>query len=214
MKLNTIILILALIVSMKAFSQDEPETNDNSKEIKTLFSKETKVTGFGAFDLTFSSMYGRNVLLTGGHGGILFNKTFFLGIGGTGIATPIEFDGADPAKVLRLNGGYGGLMMGYSFAPQEIFHVNIRTLFAAGGMEVTDPEFTWNGVDPYNLIENSVFFAVEPYVEAEVNVTRFFRIGLGVSYRYTSGLKLDRNAIYDADISGISGNMSFKFGGF
>jgi len=214
MKLNTIVLMLALIVSMNAFSQDESERIDNTKEIKTLFSKETKVTGFGAFDLTFSSMYGRNVLLTGGHGGILFNKKFFLGIGGTGIATPIDFQGTDPARTLRLNGGYGGLMMGYSFAPQEIFHVNIRTLFAAGGMEVTDSEFIWNGVDSYSLIENSIFFVVEPYVEAEVNITRFFKIGLGLGYRYTSGLKLDRNSIDDADISGISGNMSFKFGNF
>jgi len=56
------------------------------------------------------------------------------------------------------------------------------------------------------------FFVIEPSVHVNLNVTTFFRIAAGVSYRYVSGLNSTLST--NADLSGPSGVLTFKFGMF
>jgi hypothetical protein len=56
------------------------------------------------------------------------------------------------------------------------------------------------------------FFIVEPGLNAELNMTRFFRVDAGISYRFVSGV--DQYALVDDDIAGPSINLTFKFGKF
>jgi hypothetical protein len=53
---------------------------------------------------------------------------------------------------------------------------------------------------------------VEPGLEVEINVTRFFKIGLGASYRLVR--QSDLITVSDKDLSGFSGGLSLKFGKF
>ena len=56
------------------------------------------------------------------------------------------------------------------------------------------------------------FFVMEPTVRLMLNVTSFFRIGVGGGYRLISGTSLDE--LKDSDISGPSAEIVLKFGKF
>jgi len=69
------------------------------------------------------------------------------------------------------------------------------------------------------------FFLVEPGVDLEFNVVKFFRIGVGASYRFTNGVSLrykQLDANFDEIVTEIdkdaldsfSFNLCFKFGWF
>ncbi|MEO1052031.1 MAG: hypothetical protein AAFX87_15470 [Bacteroidota bacterium] len=208
MKKYTIIFILALAVPCLVFGQD-----DDDKDIKSIFSKGTKVQGFGSFDMKITEMVDDVTLLLGGHGGLIINKHTIVGIGGYGITTNNRFRGIVPNEDLDLFGGYGGLVLGYILAPREIVHISFPVLIGAGGLEVSDGDFfSPSPGDLGTIVERSAFFIVEPGAEAEINVTKFFRIGLGASYRLITGTDLTN--ISDDDVSGLSGQISFKFGNF
>lgn len=211
---NLLWIICLMVVAVPTWAQEDYEEDDDN--IKTIFSKEAKATGFGAFDMTLTSMNDRFALLLGGHGGLIFNKKIMLGFGGYGITTPVKFDGIDPSEPLELSGGYGGLVTGYIWNPLEVFHVSIPLFIGIGGMNVDEAGFIFDPDNPFldRTIENSMFVVLEPGIQMEVNITKWFRMGMGLSYRFTEGLDLPRNQITDEDISGLSGNLSFKFGGF
>jgi hypothetical protein len=57
---------------------------------------------------------------------------------------------------------------------------------------------------------------IEPGVELELNVTRFFRFSVGAYYRYTSDVDIE-NPDYTVPtdiLKGFSGGVTFKFGKF
>jgi hypothetical protein len=59
---------------------------------------------------------------------------------------------------------------------------------------------------------NDSFFVFEPGINAELNVTQWFRINAGVSYMLVRDLNIvgmDNN-----DLGGVAGNILFKFGSF
>lgn len=58
----------------------------------------------------------------------------------------------------------------------------------------------------------TAFFVVEPGLEVEINVTRFFKIGVGASYRFVR--ESDLTLVSNDDLSGFSGGFSLKFGKF
>ena len=219
MKRISIVLAMVLLTGA-AFAQDdefrEEERSRDSDKINTIFNNDVRATGFGSFDMAFTGINDGYALLLGGHGGLIFNKKIMLGFGGMGITTPVEFNGINPTEPLELTGGYGGFLFGYILAPREVFHVAFPVTLGVGGLDVRESAFNFDPGNPNitDRIENSVFVIVEPGVQLEVNVTRFFRLGLGLTYRFTEGVDLSLNNITDKDISGLAGNVSFKFGGF
>ncbi len=203
---------LALIFVLPVMGQED----DRRDEIKTIFNQEAKASGFGAFDMSLTALNDRFALIMGGHGGLIFNKKLILGFGGYGITTPVRFEGTDPNETLQLSGGYGGIMAGYILNPVEVFHVSIPIFVGIGGMNVDEADFTFDPDNPFldHTVENSMFVVLEPGIQLEVNITRWFRMGMGLSYRFTEGVDLPRNEITDENTSGLAGNLSFKFGGF
>ena len=62
-----------------------------------------------------------------------------------------------------------------------------------------------------------MFFVVEPGVEVELNMARFFRMGLGATYRYTNGVVLsypDGTEVPLRALDGLNFHVNFKFGKF
>lgn len=55
------------------------------------------------------------------------------------------------------------------------------------------------------------FFTFEPAVGLELNVTKYFRLNAGVSYRLVSGIT-HVSGISDAALSGFTGEIALKFG--
>lgn len=214
--MKSIITTLIIIVTVGYLAAQDTE---EPQEIKTLFTKGAKIRGFGGFDMKISPVNNYNTLLIGGHGGIILNNNLIVGGGGYGMSTTNKFDGIDPAQELYLYGGYGGLVLGYSLSPKEIIHIHFPVLIGGGGFEVSDRKDLREFRDQNQLaldhrVEHSSVFVVEPGVEVEINVTKFFRFGMGGSYRIVQGAVLDRNNITDSDLSSWAANVSFKFGKF
>lgn len=211
---TTIATILLVFATGLIMAQDaEPE------KFKTLFSKGSKVRGFGALDIKYSEINHNNNMLVGVKGGVIINSHLILGLGGYGMSSINKFDGIDPAQDLYLYGGYGGLLIGYTIAPKEVIHLSFPILIAAGGFEVSDRNYfneirNRGQIELDHRIEHSTALVIEPGAELEINVTKFFRIALGGSYRMVRGVTLDRNNITDDDLSNWSTHATLKFGKF
>ncbi len=212
--MKKIVIVTALIMAsaFMALAQTDEQVERPVKNTSTLFGDNAKVRGFGALDFKVSEFKDDLAILAGVHGGIIINDHFMIGLGGKGIATNISFDGINPANKLHMYGGYGGLMIGGIFAPKKAIHISVPILIGAGGAEVTDQNYFGTYSESNGFYETSAFFIVEPGMEVEINLTKFFRIGLGVSYRMISGSEFIN--IKDKELSGFSSGISLKFGGF
>lgn len=211
MRTKHIIFIAGLFIFI-AQARAQDYNVGESRQIKTLLGSQTKIRGFGSVDLKVSQWNDETALLVGGHGGIILNNQFTIGLGGYGITTRSKFTGLNGQENIYLGGGYGGLILGYSLFSREIFHVNFPILFGGGGVDVLEDEdnvFS-NGFD--NIVETSGFFILEPGVELEVNIARFFRFAVGGSYRFIEGANLDN--VTNGNLNDWSTHVSFKFGKF
>ena len=101
--------------------------------------------------------------------------------------------------------------------PKLPVHVAFPVLIGAGGvavMSVNDGNF-WE--DNFKSEASDAFMVIEPGIEVELNVTRFFRFCVGAYYLYTSEVDiqypLENQLPYDI-LRGFSGGVTFKFGRF
>jgi len=103
-------------------------------------------------------------------------------------------------------------------SPKKLFHLTFPLLIGAGGSKIkTKTLFDSNVTDPedwtqYENVESTGFFVLEPGVNIELNMTKIFRLDLGVSYRFISGTDLQR--LSNNDLSDFSFNLCLKFGKF
>ncbi len=211
MKTTRLTLLLILTISVSVYAQEEYEEVKN-KEIKTILGRNSSVRGFGSLDLKTTEIKDDIALMPGVMGGIIMSNHFVIGLGAYGMATEIDFIGTEPETRQYLYGGYGGLVLGAIIAPREVIHVNIPILIGAGGAYITEnsPDDFDRNNDEFD--ESSAFFVIEPGIELEMNVTKFFRLGMGVSYRYVAESELVN--ITDSELTNYSGHISLKFGNF
>lgn len=211
MKNLALTFIIILCFGHSILAQDEQEIP--FKETKTLLGNGTKVRGFGSLDIRMTEFKDELGTLLGAHGGIILNNHFVIGLGGYGLTSNFMFEDDENFEDYYIYGGYGGLILGGIFSPKEVVHIYTPVLIGAGGMEVRDHNLLHNfHIPPFGFAENSAFFVVEPGLEVEINVTRFFKIGVGASYRFIR--ESDLTLVSNDDLSGFSGGFSLKFGKF
>jgi len=70
----------------------------------------------------------------------------------------------------------------------------------------------WGQPQPGYEYDYDAFFVIEPAVELEFNLARFFRLAAAVSYRHTSEIQLAQTE-KDA-LRGFNYGLTFKFGKF
>ncbi len=190
----------------------------NPDEIKSLIGKSSETYGYGSADLKIGDIAGNRSLIVGGSGGVIVNRTYFLGLAGYGLITDNEVDGLIPTastpveKKLDIYGGYGGMVFGFTLWTREPVHLHFPFLVGAGAFEVVDNNFFNNNFDTDFSIERSAFFIGEPGAQIEFNITENFRLGAGVSYRLVKGLEMVN--LEDEDLTGLSTNISVRFGKF
>jgi hypothetical protein len=196
---------LLVMITLPGFAQDE----------ETLLTGEITHGGFGGPVVKFTRFDGEFGVLVGGRGGWIINHSFSIGGGGYGLVNSIP----GPAEVTSLTEplltvGYGGFEMEYIRHSGKLVHSTVNLLIGGGGAGYHEKmEEDWN-------FENDVhdnptwdsFFIVEPGIGVELNVSSFFRIDAGASYRFVSGI--EKNDLTNADIGGPSAVLTFKFGKF
>jgi len=113
----------------------------------------------------------------------------------------------------NLTGGYGGLVLEPIVFPNFPVHLSLPVLIGAGGIAYTTSNYYPEYDDSDYFVEDSyAYFIIEPGVELELNMLKFFRLAFGGYYRYTSDIDLidyPENVLH-----GFSGGITFKFGKF
>lgn len=231
MKKTLAILSLFLFFGMTALAQEDyskKADQQNQDEIKTLFrkGKEHKKPVVGYFigpEVAYTQFTGKkNVVLLGASLGATFNHWISVGLSGYGIINSGSLEYKDLVydeynnqwQSANLYGGYGGLLLEFQVLPKSPVHISFPILIGGGGMtymyrpDYVD-QYDWGG---YQTVDWDAFFVVQPGVRAEFNIVKFFRIGLGVSYRYTPDLNLVNTS--SALINQFNANLSLKFGKF
>lgn len=85
-------------------------------------------------------------------------------------------------------------------------HININAQLGKGNLEIYDDTFN-------EWMEDDLVFVAIPSIEAEFNIAKFFRVGIGANYRFT--FHVDRFRDYsNEDFSDFGAFVSFKFGWF
>lgn len=215
--MKKITLVLALVLaSAITFAQDD-YYND---EVQTIFSKRKSNGGYGAFTMGYSQIDGRDALVTGARGAFIFDHAFAIGIGGYGFVNNLDYNSfhhQNPENEFMLAGGYGGIFIEPIIAGTKPVHLSFPILIGMGGVALVDDyEWGWDwDVDPYHPgyeYDHDLFFVVEPAVELEFNLARFFRTALYASYRFTSDITLLETN--EDVLSGFNLGVTFKFGKF
>jgi hypothetical protein len=183
-----ILFSLILIASTAIIAQEDDE-------FETIFGQDTQFSGFGGPWMNFTTLNGEFAHMMGGGGGVLLNSSFYFGGYGYGLTNQINYQGD------KLDFGYGGLMTGYIFNSNEALHPMIGFQMGWGDISMKDTELS------------DQVYVLNPIVELEMNLTQYFKIGVGAGYRYVSGVD-NIGTLANSDFSGFSGRLSFYFGWF
>jgi hypothetical protein len=181
--------------------------------IETLIGSNIRWGSYGGPIIKFSPVSGTLGTWVGGYGGVVLDGTFFLGGGGWGLTSNIPANQSiAPGQSLGI--GYGGIILEYIGSSDKLLHYGVSLLIGAGGASYIFRNFDTFGRNQITLFNrpSSSFFVVEPGGYAEINITRWLRIGASVSYRYANGVRLE--GLSSADVGGVAGNVIFKFGSF
>ncbi len=210
MRKLTMLIVLTLACTF-VYAQDDR----NPTEIQTLFSHHKSLGFYGSFSMGYSQIDGKDALVTGGRMALIFNHATAVGIAGYGFVNDFDtYRWMDETEVRHsLAGGYGGIFIEPILGGLKPVHVAFPVLFGVGGAGLVRhyaPGF-WDH-PYYDSGEGDFFFIVEPAVELEFNLARFFRTAATLSYRYTSNIELtgmDENVL-----NGLHFGLTFKFGKF
>jgi len=204
------VIAFSLLNMISAQENEDLVYEKKQNEIKTLFGNQKIVhSGYGAITLGYSEIENLNGVTIGARGAYIIGHWFAIGFGGTGFINDVSYNISIDQNFL--SGGYGGLLLEPIVLPWFPVHISIPVLFGAGRIAYV----TSYGSDEINevLIEDaSSFVILEPGAELELNILRYFRISLGVSYRLTTEINLYDTSTFP--LNGWSGNIALKFGKF
>jgi hypothetical protein len=201
-KMKKIILIL-FVFSSSLFSQ-----------ASTLLGNTGEIShgGFGAPVVKFTNINGEFGVLCGARGGWIIDHRVSLGLGVYGLATNTKLTNAAAGETRYLQFEYGGFEFEYILASDEVIHLTFSGLLGGGETDYRLNKFGEEGFGREEFNDRDVFFIGEPTLKAEVNITSFFRVNLGIGYRFVSGV--DNSYIAENKLNDFSGSIQFKFGSF
>ncbi|MEM9831935.1 MAG: hypothetical protein AAF944_14935 [Bacteroidota bacterium] len=196
---------LLILTTVITFAQD----SGSQQETLVKGFRITNSGGYGGPALKVSSIGGDLVLFSGGYGGWFLNKKWMLGGGGYGMVTQLDVpdnESVITGQNLHYDLGYGGFLTEYILHSDRMLHLTANMLIGAGGIsQDLEGEPDLQGTE-------SSFFVLEPGAGVELNITDFFRVNSGITYRIVSGS--DTRGISDSDLSSMAFFFNFKFGYF
>lgn len=191
------------------FSANVPGTmggtyHEHGEEQAVLFS-EASFGGWGGPEFKVSTLTNEPVLLIGGRGGVLINEVLTIGGAGWGVVNKPNADFEVAGRTPKVSLGYGGVFIGATLFPNQIVHPTLGATFGGGGASYQFESPEASDID-------SGLFALDAFVGAELNVTEFARLELGLDYRSIFGSDLPQ--LQNSDLSGFAGHLIVKFGFF
>lgn len=175
--------------------------------------------GYGALVIRLSSINDEAGILVGGRGGWIINHTVSIGFGGYGLVNDVPSLLPGPFGQNFVQFGYGGLDLEFVINSDRVIHASVHALIGGGSAGFRYGSFEgsmWDndefGIDGRTFHEQDEFFVVEPGATVDLNVTPWFRLSAGASYRYISGMST--RATSNTKTGTPSGLLMFRFGDF
>ncbi|MFH2095542.1 MAG: hypothetical protein ABIJ16_07550 [Bacteroidota bacterium] len=211
---KTVLFFAAMFLCILIFGQEEnvqiPAKDDDG--IHTILGDVHSYGGYGAFTMNYTEIDGKEGMSIGGRGGLIIGHGLTIGLGGYGFFNDYYYDPYLFENV-NIEGGYGGFFLEPIILPKFPVHLAFPVFFGAGGVAYMSDNY-YNDYDEWesDVRDSDAFLVVEPGVELELNLLKFFRISFGASYRYTTDINL-MNTKKDV-LNGLSTGITFKLGGF
>ena len=203
--MKKLLVVLALFTSVTMFAQDGRNFKTSGKRYQT--------TAYGALTSYYSKVNGNGAVFSGAYGGVMINHKLMVGLGAYGMIPLSNGYGINSvtkeANDLRMF--YGGLMVEYTFLEEKRVHFTANTLVGAGGVFNGRGNGTSHD-EPWDELDGSGIFVLQPSVNVEVSATNWMRVGAGVGYRYVGGAELD--GIDSKKMSAPTASVTVKFGLF
>lgn len=188
---------------------------EQTNEIETLFSGQRSLGFYGAFTIGYSQINNKDALVSGGRFAMIFNHSTAVGLAGYGFVNNLDGYRWYEDNILRysLAGGYGGIFVEPIVSGLRPVHLAFPVIFGLGGIGQVRNHYSGTWEPPYyDMPETDLFFIVEPGVEVEFNLARFFRTAATMSYRFTSNVEL--TGVDPEVMRGLMFGLTFKFGKF
>ncbi|MFH1119519.1 MAG: hypothetical protein V1775_06815 [Bacteroidota bacterium] len=232
-RMTFIIFLLAVFLSPVVQGQDtlrlfghQKERGSNQKkqrsgdrpssDIQTLTGPGHKVGFYFGFHTGYSRIADYDAFSAGVNLTMIANHGLAIGFAGRGFFTETfdEKDGSGSLANYSYDGGYGGILIEPIILPKFPVHVSFPVILGAGGIaknRLNNFEYPYDYTDVYTE-DSEAFLIAEPGVEIEFNVTRWMRLAIGGSYRFTTSI--EPSDFKSDPLNGFTGGLSVKFGMF
>lgn len=191
----------------------EQERRRKRTDIKTLSGNMSHSGGFGAISFRSTTFRDETMVLAGLRGGWIINRTLGIGMEAHGIIPTAKYSDIENGSDVVALGGYGGMFLELIFFSNEVVHITFPVSGGAGWMgydyDYDDDNFA---MPDTRLVDEDIFWYIEPGAGIEVNLSRSFRLAMGASRRFTQDLEL-QNTAPDA-FSKMNYYVTLKVGGF
>lgn len=185
-----------------------------AQETQTLFSSDVRHGGYGAPVFGFTMVNGQPAYLRGTRGAWVITMEsghgVNLGLGSYRTVTHVAPSGWPHTGIDRpdISTRYSGFEIEYVNRSMDLIHYSIQALVGSGTVR-----YEYDDVDELDLHKTSDdYFALQPGVNANLNVTSWFRLSGGVYYRYAGSVTLDGTG--SAGLSGVTSYVALRFGAF
>lgn len=206
--LTTLLLFITTIpISAHGFYGME---KDDQRSTQTLFNGDVSHGGYGGLVFGATHINGELSYLRGSRGAwiINFSNDHALNLGIGRYRTGTDFEAVNwtadiPRPEMRTN--YSGFEMEYVNQSYRLLHFSVQSLIGSGSVRYDDRNIDMDKT-------RDTYFVLQPGVNVNLNITSWFRLNAGVLYRFASGVSLQGTS--NSDLSGGSGYIGLRFGGF
>jgi hypothetical protein len=214
----------------KPQNPSQPQRSDDGTQYLFGGNGSVKVSGFGGLIMEVGEFNNSSGFSMGGGGGVLFNKSVFIGGYGQGLLNgerttlPFLVNSNIEDRRTQLMFGHSGIWVGASPNPKSAVHLILDMKIGWGSVRravVNDngwDDDDWDkdrNKDIDRQEPRANVFVLTPQAGLEANLTKWMRISVQGGYRFVNSYRLRSNFdLSNGDLSGAFGVMTLKFGGF
>ncbi|ULQ55932.1 outer membrane beta-barrel protein [Flavihumibacter rivuli] len=162
------------------------------------------IGGYGAAVTEITAIDGNAALSVGGHGGVLLNHNWLVGI--SGYTTFFSKQMEQGKAKLRFN--HFGLYGARHFQPSKPVNLSVGLMVGAGTVELNNQSELEKG----NKRDGDWTYVIQPDINLNVRIFRYMKVQARAGYRFTG----DTNgAIYTrSNLNGATAGIGLLFGSF